>query len=208
MSELEPVLGLLRRAATASAGRGTRSDAPLFARSSAPTGPQPHDDDRYALLRRHFGEHELQLRQQAQLTERILSQLERGETASALASTAPLQQEVRILCTAGGTSGGRFVLRNELGRAASVVLRPSRPRRAGTGGDQLRVRCEPSTLELDAGEERVVRIAVDLSACGERHASELELVVDALADDEIVQKIWVSIVPCDRVKEIPDEDAA
>ena len=192
---LQPIVELLRRAATVT----TNAPGPSALAPGVPGHPARLEQtgahaDRYALLRRHFGEQETQLRRQAQLTDRILSQLERGEVASALPRSTPLQQEIRILCPAGGRSGGRVVLRNELGRPVLLALRPHAPHGADATFDGLQVSCEPRELELAADEERLVRVAVDLAGCVATATGALELVVDALVDDEIVQKVWVAVV--------------
>lgn len=204
---LEPLAALVGRAAAASAGaaplaaRRASAVGPLARPSSRPASDQDDDawaglvaQDRYALLRRHFGEQETQLRRQAQLSDRILSQLERGEVASAAPRATPLQQEIRVLCPAGGRSGARAVLRNELRRPVVVELRVHPPRGADPIFDGIQVTCEPRTLELAPDEEHLVRIAVDATGSAPAAAGQLELVVDALVDDAIVQKIWVAVL--------------
>lgn len=182
---LTPVLDLLRRASSANAA----SAAPLLPHAPVERGAR---DDAYALLQRHFGEHERQLRQHAHLTERILDQLERGEVATALPAAAPLQQEVRLLCPAGGRSGGRFLLRNELGRPVVVALRASVLREAAEV-EGLAVTCTPRRATLEPEEELLARVEVDLGAALPIAHAPLELVIDALVDERIVQKIWVVV---------------
>jgi hypothetical protein len=187
---LAPLLAFVRR--TASAASAPAAPALDAAAGHVHAPRQPARDERYALLQRHFGREEAELRRHARLTDRILDQLARGEVASAPLEPAPLQQEVRILCPARGASGARFVLRNELGRAALVELRVHRLRDADAL-DGLEVACEPARVELAPDGEILAGVRVDLARCAHAAAGTLELVVDAVVDDRVVQKVWVAL---------------
>jgi hypothetical protein len=173
--------------------------------SSIPERADGRDDlpapDEMASPRELLRTRERRLRREQVLTARILDQMEGGSGVAALPRRAPLQQEVRILCPAGGASGGRFLLRNELGRAVRMALRVQ-PLRAfpGSLAATARVSLEPAEVDLAPGDERLVRVGVDLA--GASHlAKEIELVVDALVGDDVVQKLWVAVSVIDPVDE-------
>lgn len=196
---LAPVLELLRRASAAAL-----ATPPAQHPAASPAiPPSPPRERRYERLQRHFAEHESELRRHAHLTDRIVGQLARGELAVGATDAAPLQQEVRLLCTTGGTSAARFVLCNELGRDALVDL-VARPLRDAALVDGLEVACAPAQVELAAGAEIVARVRVDLMRCPAACAGRtLELLVDAVVDGTVVQKIWVELV----VRAAPSDDA-
>lgn len=163
-----------------------------------------HDaDQRYATLARHFGEHERELRRHARVTERILDQLARGEIAGVDAAPSPLQQEIRILCPAGGRSAGRFVVRNELGRPALVELRAHLLDPADHS--TIEARCVPARLELEIDAEALASVQVELAPHARTHDGQLELVVDARVGDDVVQKVWVVVVAHDALPGGPED---
>jgi len=186
---LAPLLELLQRASSATLAAPTSRAVAASERSSLSSPGR-----RYESLQRHFGEHETELRRHARLTDRIIAQLARGELATGAAEPAPLQQEIRVLCTAGATSAARFLLCNELGYDALVMLEPRALRDAALL-DGLVVACEPAQVELTAGAEIAARVRVDLARCPSSYAGRtLELLIDARVDGQVVQKIWVELV--------------
>jgi hypothetical protein len=87
------------------------------------------------------------------------------------------------------------LLRNELGGPVTVALRSHLPCNAARFAG-LQIACEPCVLELEADQERLVRVAVDLSSCAATATGEVDVVIDALAGGEVVQKIWLTVVVC------------
>jgi hypothetical protein len=136
---------------------------------------------------------ERRLRREENLTARILDQMEHGDAVSGLQRSAPLQEELRIRCPAGGTSGGRFVVRNDLGEPARILFRDHALHAVpGSVAERACLTVEPGAVDLAPGEERLVRIGIDLRRAP-LLATTAEFVVDACAGGEVLQKLWVSL---------------
>lgn len=220
---LGPALDFLRRAQGAledegvaeRSSRGLVDGGPELARilaaahraraDEADVDPFDESDERLrdppASSRATFRARERQLRRQETLTSRILDQMQGGASVTALPRRAPLQQELRILCPTSGRSGGRFVVRNELGRRARVQFRVQ-PLHAvpGSLAERARVTIEPSVVDLSPGESGPVRVGIDLRDAP-RGAAEIEFVVDASAEGDLLHKLWLSVVVTDDERE-------
>jgi hypothetical protein len=172
-------------------------------RARSPGSTEPSEAEEYngdASPRDILLARERRLRREENLTARILDQMEHGDAVSGLQRSAPLQEELRIRCPAGGTSGGRFVVRNDLGEPARILFR-SHPLYAvpGSVAERARLTVEPAALDLAPGDERLVRIGIDLLRAP-RLATTAEFVVDACAGGEVLHKLWVSleVAPSER----------
>lgn len=184
-SVFEPVLDLLRRAGNGLATIGPESEAPTNGEDRG------RRRDRYDEVRRLFRQREERLRRQACLTDRVLHQLESGQGVASAIPSSPLQQELRVICPAGGSSGGRFLLCNETGRPVTAELR-IRPLVEDRSGTPPKLSVEPPSVRLAPDEERLVRFAVDLAGCVIPEG-ELDVVIDALADEELLMKLWITV---------------
>lgn len=175
------------RQSMASRGEGTAAAAGgLLAGSS---------ESSYDRVRRHFHENEERLRRHALVTDRILDGLRSaGDIALPGKGAALLQQELRLLCVVGSRTGGRFVAANESGRRLELELLPGKIRGLPEGwGRRVHAQCEPARLVLEAGEERTVRLDVDLRECPVKRGDRVELTVDAVGEGQLLEKVWVEI---------------
>jgi hypothetical protein len=183
------------------AARGDGARALHRARSPGSAEPsEAEEGDGDASARDILAARERRLRREENLTARILDQMEHGDAVSGLQRSAPLQEELRIRCPAGGTSGGRFVVQNDLGEPARILFR-SHPLHAvpGSVAERASLTVEPAALDLAPGDERPVRIGIDLRRAPGL-ATTAEFVVDACAGGEVLHKLWVSleVVPPER----------
>jgi hypothetical protein len=149
----------------------------------------------YDRVRRHFHEHEERLRRHAFVTDRVLDGLRgAGDGPLPAEGGALLQQELHLLCAVGAGTGGRFVTANESSRSLEVELRAGRVRGVPAGwGRHVSVRCEPTHFLLAAGEQRTVRLQVDLRDCPVQVGDRLGFTIDATGGGQLLQKVWVEI---------------
>lgn len=189
---LDPVVDFLR-SLHESRGEATvplPTAAPPSARADEPEPGEAYDE-----LRQHFYRHEAGLRQHARLTDRILDQLQRESRGRVEPVASPLQAELRVRCAARGASGARFVVANELGREVELGFRCHPLTGVPVGSADTPVAdFTPAAPTLAPGEECSVRLGVDLAALPVDSGDEVGLVVDVCGGDEILQKLWVTLL--------------
>lgn len=149
---------------------------------------------RYDDARRRFYAHESVLREQVSLADEIVRQVLPPSAQSPKSTRPALQQELRLQTGPRGRAVGRFVLANELSRAVELELDVSALRGAPEGFERTaRVALEPLAPPLAVGEERVLRLEVDLAECPAEGGVTLELALDLTSGGAFLAKIWVAI---------------
>jgi hypothetical protein len=183
-SELLPrAVDLLRRIE-----HETRSGAAAVSRADAGRAS-------YDAIREHFRSHEDELARRASLTERVLDQLRRGAGVDRVPPPAPLQQELRLQCPAGGASAGRFAVANETAVEREVHFEVGSLSRGAPGsGAAPSVSFTPAALRIAPRETRVVRLGLDLARVPLRAGECLEFPVDIRAAEGSLGRLWVEIV--------------
>lgn len=170
-------------------------------RPSRPAPPErrtasPHAQDRgsYDSARELFRAHERELQRRAFLTERVLDQVRRGAGVDRILTPAPLQQELRLACPAGGASGGRFVVINETSLEQEVRFDVGAPRRgAPAWAGRLAPLFDPERLRIEPGESRIVRVSVDSASLHARPGEHVELPVDLRGQLDSLGRLWIEI---------------
>ena len=154
----------------------------------------PGTGSRYDEARRRFYAHESVLREQVSLADEIVRQV-LPPSAQSLQSTRPaLQQELRLQTVPRGRAAGRFVLANELTREIELELEIGALCGAPAGFERsARVSLDPLAPCLAIGEERVMRIEIDLADCPAEAGVTLELALDIGCAGALLAKIWVAI---------------
>lgn len=175
-SDLERLADALERRATAAAPTRPTTDPDSAALPVDPS-PVPRREDLYGEARRHFASRERELRDTAQVTERVLGQLRRELPA------AP-QQLLLLRAPIGGVAGGRVRVRNAATTEARFAFRPR---------FDLPVRFSPARFSLPPGESRVVDVRVELLGHPGHPGERTTLAVDVLADGRAALKLWLEI---------------
>jgi len=138
-------------------------------------------------------------RRRQALIERVLDQLEAGRPVDTIDSPSPLQQELRLVVSANGSGGGRFLVANETSEPVQVRFE-ARPIRspAPTAMNHASLSFEPAEPRLDVGEIRTVAITVQLEP--PHLDGGLELAVRVLAENRILGRLWVELLPSPQLE--------
>lgn len=163
--------------------------------------PTP-DPDLYERARRFFADQEKFLTGQSQLTDRIIDQIRRGVGPPAPAHAPSHTQELlRLRARRGGVAGGRFVVANRDPRPVRVTLEASPLQRFGEPlACQPAMRLDPAAPVLEAGDETVVSVYVDLGDLDLPSGETLGFEVTAHHDPGGTHRLWVEI----ELYELPD----
>ena len=166
----------------------------LGSRAAAPAPQQPSRTAKststdYEAARRHFVRHSERLREQAILAERLLD----GWAGQANQPPVVLQQELRVQCAPGATSGARFVVVNCLDQTVDVRFRPGHVH--GVSAEQatsVHLSFTPEQPRLEPGAERDVQLLVEVDG-SDGLPDVLELGVDISGNERMLLKLWVRI---------------
>lgn len=151
----------------------------------------------YDAVRELFGQRESALSRQSHLVDRVLDQLRSGRDVSSVSAASPLQQEIRLACPVRGRTAGRFIVASEAGAELLLHLQLSEPVAARDDAGPV-VSLDPPELVLGAGEERVVKVEVDLSGSSAVSGDRFELPVEAVdAGGNVLVKAWVELLVVD-----------
>lgn len=167
-------------------------------RRALPTGrvPIPGDEPAsYDSVRELFRSHERELRRRSLLVDRVLDQLRRTGDVDEIPAPAPLQQELRLVCSVGGATAGRFVVANETAAEREVRFDVGiAPHAAPAWAAHLEPAFTPEWLCVTPGDSRIVRVAVDLAGLPARPGERVELPVDVGGQGASLGRLWLEIV--------------
>lgn len=149
----------------------------------------------YERVRELFRKRERDLRKEELVVDGILAKMRSGQSPASDNPVAPLQQNLRLLCSAGGSSRGKFIVANETQRDCRVRFRLGRLRGGAPNWlDSIAFRFSPNALEVSPGGTLVAELAVDLSRCPAVAGDRLELPIDLHSDETRLGRLWLEVV--------------
>jgi hypothetical protein len=134
------------------------------------------------------------------LIERVLEQLEAGRRVDRVDSPSPLQQELRMIVSATGEGGGRFAVANETAEPVMIRFEPQPIRSADRSLVKgANVSFTPATVSLGVGDTTTIAILVQVDPSDLCHG--MELAVRVLANDRVLGRLWVELLPTPLARE-------
>jgi hypothetical protein len=147
----------------------------------------------YERARRHFAGEERRLRRQAVVTERVIDDMRDRERARD-GTPRRTQETLALRAAAGRPAAGRFRLANRFARALDVRMEVSPLRDPDGAPMRCRVDVRPSRLTLGPGEDRIVRVTIDLAGDATPAAgTRLEGEIAARAGTTSVHRLWLEV---------------
>lgn len=184
----EQIVAGLKRIHALRGGTRKRAGAPPAA------SPDRAADAAYERARRLFADEERRLRRQALLTDQVVDQLRNRDWAAE--PTRSSQETLLLRDAAGCAAAGRFRLANHFARTMDIDLEASTLRgRGATAAPAVRIDVQPSHARLGPGEDREVRVVIDLAADGVRPApgTVLDGEIIARAAGACLHRLWIEV---------------